>query len=240
MILDLLNYENSISYNITLANILGLEPSIYLSVILGIYSKAVSKKKLDDDGFFTINRDFVKKVTTFTKSVQYDIDSKFRQIKLITVNTNNKDSVKIDLEILTSIVMNDDESLIKDVSNISKKKRTKKECIADELKRCIKTTNSELRDAYYEWIDSVIQRQNWMTKKSVELGEQTINEYSNHDLDVALSVLNVASINGYRDIQWAINYMQNNKKKVDTIHLSSYNNPVVENKDSNVDWGIVF
>jgi hypothetical protein len=32
-----------------------------------------------------------------------------------------------------------------------------------------------------------------------------VDEFSNRNLDVALKLLEIASVHGYRDIQWAIN-----------------------------------
>jgi hypothetical protein len=51
-----------------------------------------------------------------------------------------------------------------------------------------------------------------MSKKSVTSAQTLIDEFSNHDLDIALKVIEIASINGYRDMSWAINsYKQNYK-----------------------------
>ena len=95
----------------------------------------------------------------------------------------------------------------------------------------MKTTNSELRDAYGSWIDAVIDRQGWMSKKSVELGEELIDSFSNRNLDVAISVLNLASINGYRDINWAIDAYKKQQKISNPIHVSKVSKPNTVSKE---------
>ena len=44
-----------------------------------------------------------------------------------------------------------------------------------------------------------------MSKKAVLYGQSVIDEFSNRDLDVALGVLAIAAMHGYRDMQWAVN-----------------------------------
>ena len=47
MILDLLDVGNYASYNITVAKLLGLNISIYLSEIMRVSKKATDKKKIN-------------------------------------------------------------------------------------------------------------------------------------------------------------------------------------------------
>ena len=113
--------------------------------------------------------------------------------------------------------MTPDEELLKDISGLSKskKRKTKSECIEENLKNNVLTTNIELRDAYYEWIESVIQKRGMMTTAAVSHAQPQLDEFSNRDLDVALAVLKIASIHGYEDITWAINtYKKDHSKPV--------------------------
>ena len=52
-----------------------------------------------------------------------------------------------------------------------------------------------------------------MTKIHVIEGEKTLNNYNKEkDLDVALEILKIATLGGYRDIEWAIrDYEKKNK-----------------------------
>ena len=44
-----------------------------------------------------------------------------------------------------------------------------------------------------------------MTKAAVIHAQPTLDNFSNRNLDIALKVLEIASIHGYEDINWAIN-----------------------------------
>ena len=52
MLESLLDYNSFGFYNIELARILGVDISIYLSVLISVNNKAIKKEKLDADGFF--------------------------------------------------------------------------------------------------------------------------------------------------------------------------------------------
>ena len=94
------------------------------------------------------------------------------------------------------------------------KKSTKAEMIRQNLKNNILTTNEELRNAYCEWIDSVSHKRGYMAKKAVIEGQKIVDQFSNHDLDVALKIIGIATVNSYVDMNWAINnYKQNVKNR---------------------------
>ena len=111
--------------------------------------------------------------------------------------------------------MSENESLVSDIQKVvtqnkKPKKKTKTEAIKDEMKSFVTATNQELREAYFDWIDSVFANQGWMSKKSVVSAQQVIDEFSHRNLDVALKVIEIASIGGFRDMTWAVNTYKSN------------------------------
>lgn len=206
MLIELLSSSNYVNFNVKLAQILGLKPAVYLSQIMDINEKAIRKNKVNDN-YFTIDRKYIESRTTLTKDEQISIEKDLLNIGILEKSEEKTNNICLNITILTSIIMNPDEDLIKDISNLSKskKKRTKSEVIEENLKNNILTTNLELRDAYYEWIESVIAKKGMMTKAAVIHAQPALDEFSNRNLDVALKVLEIASIHGYEDITWAIN-----------------------------------
>lgn len=206
MLIDLLSMSNYVHFNVKLAHILGLNSSIYLSQIMDINEKAIRKEKTDKN-FFTIDRAYITKRTTITEKEQKEIENNLIKIGVLERSTDNADTILLNITVLTSILMSPDEELIKDISALSKpkQKRTKADAVKDNLKQNIVTTNLELRNAYFSWIDAVYEKDGFMTKQAVVAAQARVDEFSNRNLDIALKVLEIASINGYRDITWAIN-----------------------------------
>ena len=67
------------------------------------------------------------------------------------------------------------------------------------------TTNQELMSAYSDWIDAVYANKGWMSKKAIVVGQAVVDEFSKRNLDVALKLIEIATIHGYVDMTWAIN-----------------------------------
>ena len=206
MLIELLSSSNYVNFNIKLAQILGLKAAIYLSQIMDINEKALRKNKVDNN-FFTIDRKYIESRTTLTKDEQLSIEKDLFNIGILEKTPEKRNSICLNITTLTSIMMTPDEDLIKDISALSKtkKKRTKGEIIEENLKDNVLTTNEELREAYYEWIESVLTKKGMMTKAAVIHAQPTLDNFCNRNLDVALKVLEIASIHGYEDITWAIN-----------------------------------
>lgn len=200
-------------YNVYIANKFGLEAAVYLSAVISYQMNyAFCSDKLE------IDRDFISKETTLSFETQKNIDNLFS--KLGVFNFSSTSELKIDYEKYLALFDISNEKVILDVSNNVLKKKTKSDIIKDELKSLIKTDNGELRDAYAAWIDSVFAKQGWMSKKSVELGQKLIDSFSGRNLDLAIKILDIASIGGYRDIQWAINSYKENVKD----NITNYSN----------------
>lgn len=226
MLIDLLSTSNYAQYNIKLAHIIGLEGAIYINELLNINEKAVRKSKLKE-GAMKLKRSYITQRTTFSTAKQLDIENRLVDIGLIVRDDLEPDLLSIDISILTSFVMAEDEALIKDISKIAKKKSSKTLTKAEEdlikLKNIVKVDNDELRRAYYEWIETMYLKQGWLSQKAIGIAQYIVDQFANHNLDIALKVIEIASTNGYKDMQWAINKYNANYAVQQTI------NPAVMN-----------
>lgn len=213
MLLDLLSTDMSVSYNVKLAHRIGLHTSIYVTELINIFRKATKKNKIVDDKFFKVDRDYVELRTTLSKDEQRELDNALKGINVVNISSKSKDVISIDIEELSKLVLDDDANKIEGSikAQLKKKTLTKKEAIVKNLKDCVATTNEELREAYYEWIDDTYSRNGWMSIASVREAQRAIDSYSGKDLDIALDILHIASTNGYKDIMWAIDRYEKNK-----------------------------
>ena len=65
-----------------------------------------------------------------------------------------------------------------------------------------------------DWVDGVYARPNgFLSKSSIKIFQDTLNSYTQGDLDLALRVVQIATVQGYRDCQWAINMLQDSEKR---------------------------
>lgn len=232
MIIDLLSYNNYLNFNVKLAHILGLHHAIYIAELLAINDKAIKKKKIEEN-FFNIDRKYIQSRTTLDESEQIEIEKDLMNIGVLEPYGKNDCNICLNITTLTTILTNPDETFVKDIKKVVKKKsnarKTKAEKIIEALKEKVECTNEELREAYFEWIETVYAKQGWMSAKSVTQGQKQVDEFSNRDLDVALKLLEIATLNGYRDIEWAINKYKANY----TIHFSP--KPSISNQQKSVE-----
>ena len=210
MLIELLSTSNYVQFNIKIAQVLGLNTAIYIGQLIEINDKALRKKKVNDD-YFTIDRKYIKTRTTIDEATQRDIDQVLIRLSIIKKHPEKYNTISLDISVLTSIMMTPDEDLIKDITEIvaqtekKVKKLTKEERALHDLQQNIITNNTELRQAYIDWITAVYQKDGFMTRQAVISAQNNLDKFANHDLDVALKVLEVATINAYRDVTWAIN-----------------------------------
>jgi hypothetical protein len=147
--------------------------------------------------------------TTIDETEQLEIEEYLIRLGVLEKGAES-DVMSLNISNLTAIMMSPDEQLIDKAKKKRKRatsaeKATKDDKIKSNLKSHLKVQNTELREAYEGWIDAIYDKQGWMSVKCVTVAETTIDAFSGHNLDVALKLLEIASIHGYRDIQWAIN-----------------------------------
>ena len=223
---DLLSTDMYVSYNIRLAHILDLQSAVYISELININRKAIEKNKLKDDGFFKLNRDYIEERTTLKKEDQKDIDARLKSIKLISIGESS-DLLKINMDVLTSIMLGEKELVATVVQSAKKGRPSKQEMVVKALKANIETTNSELKQAYEDWIDAVCAKQGWMTKVHVIEGQNALNNYNrDRDLDIALGILKIATMGGFRDMNWAIRDYEKSLKQQQQKQPVPYNGAI--------------
>lgn len=226
MLVELLSQSNYQSFNIKLAHLLGLESSIYLSALIDINEKAYRKDKIIEDGFFTVDRDYIEQRTTISKSRQNKIETELNRVGILELSN---DCIKINLDILTSLVLEENENIRKDLSSFRKAAtaKSKGDYILNGVKSNIdQTLPMELQLAYSNWLDSVYAKFNFINKQTLFNAQLEVNAAANHDLDVAIDIINIAAANGWKDMRWAVKVYKERHP----------NSGVIENKDINVDW----
>ena len=214
MLFDMLSTDMYVSFNCKLAQRIGLHTAIYVTELLNISRKAYLKGKLYNEKFFKIDRAYIEERTTLPRKEQRELDEILVNLNILQIDESSKDLLCVDADALTGVLLDDRKTVEAKIKPIVKRKRSsKKEEVTLALKNRIETDNPELKAAYEEWIDAVMARQGWMTAAAVVEAQKVIDRYTNKDLDLALELLKIATINGLRDINWAINDFEKEYKK---------------------------
>ena len=219
MLVDLLNSANYIMVNKDAIRILGLNTAVYCSELLNIYKKAVEKKKLLDDNFFRVDRNYITKQTSIPVEEQIKCDLNLVKVNIIKTQEADPDAIYFDVETFASILSSEDVKLLDGVSkkvktaNPKGTKATQRERIIVNLKESIQCKTYELLVALRKWIDSVMSDPNkYLSVQQVAIFKDKIDDYCNGDLQLALRIVELATIHQYVDCQWAINTYEKDKK----------------------------
>ena len=220
MLLDVFDNDNSISVNYRTIQIFGLPTAVYLTELINIYKKATRKNKLVEDGYFKVDRKYVNNVLCLTPEEQIICDLNLIKTSVLKKSSDNPDILKIDIKLYLSLLCSEDMKLYDDVKKqmkVQKPKGTKesqRQQYINVLKNSIECSNYELLTALRDWVECVYARTNgFLSKSSIKIFQDTLNSYTKGDLDLALRVVQIATVQGYRDCQWAINMLEDSEKR---------------------------
>lgn len=229
MLIDLLNSSNYIMVNMDAIRIFGLNTAVYCAELLNIYKKAVTKKKLYDDVYFKIDRDYIKKQTSIEVEDQLKCDANLLKVNIIKINEENPDIIFFDVEVYASILSSEDVKLLDKVSakvkvaNPKGTKQVQRDRIIIALKESIECKTSEVLIALKGWIDSIMaDPKRYMSKQQVAAFKERLDDYCDGDLQKALEIIRLATIHAYIDCQWAINvYERNNQPSRSQLQINT-------------------
>ena len=219
MLIDLLNSSNYIMVNMDAIRIFGLNTAVYCAELLNIYKKAVTKKKLYDDVYFKIDREYIKKQTSIEIEDQLKCDANLIKVDIIKIKEEKPDIIFFDVEVYASLLSSEDIKLLDKVSakvkvaNPKGTKQAQRDRIIVALKESIECKTYEVLSALKGWIDSVMaDPKRYLSKQQVAAFKDRLDDYCNGDLQKALEIIRLATVHAYVDCQWAINVYERNNQ----------------------------
>ena len=185
----------------------GPEVAIYWAELLSILRQVVKKQTADELGFFNLDREYVERETSLTLAKQLKCDEKLEAMGVVAKDSENPSRITISVSNMVEILTDEDTTKLKKKTTAIKKdeKAAKIAGIKINMKRAILETDAELKAAYERWIDGMIDAANCrFTKAVVQLFEQTVTAYT-PDKAKRLKIIEIATVNSYKDATWAIN-----------------------------------
>lgn len=220
MLLDALDQRNYITVNTRAVQLFGLNAAFYLTELFTIYTKAKDKGKLIDDHFFKVDRKYLTARTSLSTEEQLICDANLIKVGVMKKSVDDPDIIKIDPNQYLSLLSNEDVRLVDDIRKQMKTlhpkgvKASQRQIIINNLKNGIECSNYELLTALRNWVDGVFANpKGFLSKTAIKVFQDTLNNYTKGDLDMALRIVEIATIQGYKNCDWAIKIYEESQKK---------------------------
>jgi len=210
MYVDLMSPYGFLQVNIKLANMLGLEAAAYWAELLNVYPRVIRKKQdelFSNGGFFVIDREYVESRTTITKERQIELDKALERVGALHSDPNDPNRIKIDVESMYAVIVEDDPKAIKEIQKKAKTRRddatkAKREGIRLNLRTALIEQDPEVLSAMQLWIDTLVDGKKFMSKPTVTAFQTNLNSYTQSKA-AKLKIIEIATTNGYNEFAWA-------------------------------------
>ena len=203
MYLDLFD---ELRLNKRLIKLAGFEVAAYWAELQSILKQVVKKGTADEQGFFTLDRDFMERETTLTVTKQLKCDEVLLKLGVLLKDPEDPNRISIAVNGMVAVITDEDTTKLKKSKPVkTDEKAAKVAGIKATMKKAILETDIEVRAAYERWIDGMIDAANCrFTKAVVQVFEKTVTEYT-PDKTKRLKIIEIATTNSFRDATWAIN-----------------------------------
>lgn len=208
MYLDLFD---ELKLNKRLIKLTNFEVAAYWAELQSILKQVVKKKTADEQGFFTLDREYVERETTLSFAKQLKCEEKLVAMGVVVKDPENPNRLTISVSNMVEIITDEDTKKLRKATKVDKEvaKAAKVEGIKQTMKRFIQEQDPELRYAYELWVDGMVDAANCkFTKAVVQLFEKTVTGYTT-DKATRLKIIEIATASSYRDANWAIDRLNN-------------------------------
>ena len=204
MYLDLFD---ELHLNKRLIRIAGFEVAIYWAELQSILKQVVKKNTTDEEGFFTLDREYLEKETTLTVTKQLKCENQLIAAQALVKHPEDPNKIAINVARMVELLTDEDITKLKKTKTANKTISQKEAKIAGmktTMKKALRETDPELRAAFERWVEGMIDAANCrFTKAVVQTFEDTINRYTDNKT-IKLKLIEIATASSYRDANWAI------------------------------------
>ena len=211
--LDIASNSSYGRYNRKFAHIAGLEAAIYWSEILEILGRVLEKKTFDSDGWFVLDREYVKKQTTFDKAKQREIEEILSGLQILETSKDNENKIRCDVKAFTAIICEEDVSTVKEIKAVAKqqtkeaKKAAKKNGVICRLTSLL-AESKEVTEKYRAFLDVAYEKGLQQNARFSQFVSE-INAFTQDD-SVKIKLLEIGIEKAYAQADWIINCYSRN------------------------------
>lgn len=218
-----MKYMRSYSYNVDVAKIFGIFPSILLSYLDSMAN--LQKANGEYEGQLRIARKDICEETALTDEDLLNAEKVLSGIDILSmsdVRNSQKISYSVNEKRLREVLLTG-VSII-DISKQTKtEKKPKRKSQKEVAKLAINFGDENVDNKLKEWLASLYEvGKGGLSKASLEMQQNDLKKFSQGNNDVAIEVLNIAIKNTYRNLEWAIKRYTDIKGKNNSYNFSDY------------------
>lgn len=216
MLIELISGNAYLSVNKKLITILGMQNAVYLSHML-------EKAYMNNSETVNLSRKEIESIFLLTVEEQRNCEVILNKSNIIEFEDNGSDeiSVKINASGVTTLLTTEDPTVINKVKKSARaggtpvKGKSERQQYKERLKYSIKAPNDELLKAYQDWVDGVYANPSgFLSKRAIESFQKEVDEFAKGDLDLALKIIEIAAVRGYKICKYAVNVFNAEYAKV--------------------------
>lgn len=215
MILTLISKKENPTYNLIIAKKLGVLSAIYLSILIDNITKETNSVK------FT--RKEIYNLTGIENNKQKEIEDKLSSCGIVEITQHGQTSANIYTLSETAIISlllnesNDFNNLFNLMKKIKPKALNTPKNV-EELKKSIKTKDVIAKKYLETWIDTVLNKSEYLLPQTVNKIERELCDYAKDSLDKYRELCKLASELGYVTSRWIVNkYEQKQNLKLNDL-----------------------
>lgn len=221
MLNELINPNNIISFNCSLAQKIGLHETLYLTEFY---------KQLDycQEPEIIPNNSIINLHTTLTNKEQEKAKNVLLQMGILEFN-NIDNTYKVNEAVLVGLFTTEDKEVLVDFNKVKKsaKKTDKSEYILKSVKSKInKDYPFIVKEALSNWLDAIHGRFGFVNNAMLVSAMKLLDPIIRNNPETAIEIIEICTVNGYKEIQWGINKYNNLQKVEANSHISSTINKV--------------
>ena len=217
MYVDILSQNAFVSYNVKMANLVGLNAAVYLAVISNVAYDEVTGGT-NNTGIFELDRNWIEAKTALTVEEQYVCDNILSRLGIIEVLDDDRVKVGIHFDVVASILTESDLKVLDELRKKAKVKRgeekhSKNYYIIKRIKTKVeeKSLPEVVKTAINTWLDALAEKNQAISSQAVDIWINTIDSYTNND-SVKVKIYEQAAMLGMYNVNNAIQKYELTKK----------------------------
>lgn len=206
--LNALDSSNFFQFNITAAQILGLNNAIYCSELINISQKA-SRKGRVSNGFFMLDRDYIAHRTTLDLETQYLCDASLSKVGIVEVSRESHDSVRLDYGRFVQVVTGEDYRTLGEIARKARSvtpadtREAKARKTLRNLQARVNSGNADIDVALRHWIEVTCEK-SFMSGDTVDDFQKVLMQYAGVDMKKAMRIVEIATSQAWTSCTKAI------------------------------------